>query len=143
MMILENKKLRLELDGSGRILSLENKAGGKSNVIDAPTDIFFMVLDDAQSQCKETLVYACAQEFSATQVSATEATFTASDLQIDNGRPDAGHVDITVTLRVTLEDDKVSFTADIDNNTEMRVTDFEYPRIGVIKTLGDGNPALF
>lgn len=26
MMILENKKLRLELDGSGRILSLENKA---------------------------------------------------------------------------------------------------------------------
>ena len=143
MMILENKKLRLELDGSGRILSLENKAGGKSNVIDAPTDIFFMVLDDAQSQCKETLVYACAQEFSATQVSATEATFTASDLQIDNGRPDAGHVDITVTLRVILEDDKVSFTADIDNNTEMRVTDFEYPRIGVIKTLGDGNPALF
>lgn len=141
MIILENEKLRLELDESGRILSLENKAGGKPNIIDAPTDSFFMVLDDGQ--CKETLVFAHAQSFTATKVSATAASFTACDLLTDNGRADAGRADISITLNIALAGDQVSFTADIDNKTDMRITDFEYPRIGVIKSLGDGKPTLY
>ena len=144
MITIQSSKLRLGLDEAGRICSLEDLAAGGANIIESPADgAFFLVLDDAASQCKETLVWADAQAVTCIHADECSASFAVKGLQTDNGRPDAGIADISLTLHVKAEDDQLSFTADIDNRTDMRITDFVYPRLGKIRSLGDGTPALY
>ena len=144
MITIQSSKLRLGLDEAGRICSLEDLAAGGANIIESPADgAFFLVLDDAASQCKETLVWADAQAVTCIHADACSASFAVKGLQTDNGRPDAGIADISLTLHVKAEDDQLSFTADIDNRTDMRITDFVYPRLGKIRSLGGGTPALY
>ncbi|MBQ8510369.1 MAG: hypothetical protein IJ493_10740 [Clostridia bacterium] len=145
MMLIENESLRLGLDESGRIVSLSGKSGGMTELIDTPAeDFFYMTLADtsAKDTCKEILVWAHEQEVFASRTD-TSADFRIERLKIDNGRDDAGWADISVTFHVTLDGENIIFNADIDNRTDLLITDFEYPRVGVIKSLGDGKPTLF
>jgi hypothetical protein len=141
-MKLENKFLRISFDGNGRLISFENKALGQGNIISSPTDDCFM-MTLANDRCKEILVFGHEQTVVESSFSEDTAIFKFDRLKIDNGRNDAGYAEISVNLYVKLEDDNVIFTADIDNRTDLLITDFEYPRIGSIKSLGDGKPTLF
>ena len=49
---------------------------------------------------------------------------------------------MTIVFHVRLDGEKVVFTADVYNRTDMRILDFQYPRIGVVKSIGDGKPSL-
>ena len=81
MIILENDKLRLGLDETGRIVSFENKAAGKANIIESPADgAFFLVLDNSETQCKENLVWANAQDIRVGKVTDTTASFVMDSL---------------------------------------------------------------
>lgn len=138
-MILENSKLRVELDDSARIISLVEKEVGV-NVIDSPAEDPFMLIL-ASDRCKENIAFGGAQKLTASS-DGTSACFHADRLKLDNGRDDAGFAELSLDLRVRLDGEDIIFTADLDNKSGMRVIDFEYPRVGVIKSLGDGKPSL-
>ncbi|MBE6931623.1 MAG: hypothetical protein E7463_15245 [Ruminococcaceae bacterium] len=141
MITLENNNLRIDFDERGRITSLRLKSDGNREILDHPAPYsFFMNLAD--DRCKECLVFEENQEIRA-DVSENRVSFHMERLKIDNGRKDAGFADISLTLHAALEDDSVVFTADVDNRTDSYVLDFEYPNVGVIKTLGHGKPTLF
>ena len=139
-MILENSKLLAEFDEKARLVRLIDSSNG-INVIEKPTDDAFRLIL-ADDRCKENIVFGGAQDFRA-EKQGDRLVFTTESLSIDNGRADSGKVDLTLSLCVTLDGDRLSFTAKIANQTDMRILDFEYPRLGVIKTLGDGKPTLF
>ena len=140
-MKLENEYLSLELDESGRITRLGNKQTGAENIIDAPVcDQFMMILSD--DSCREIIVWGHEQTIRS-EFTADSAAFILRQLKLDNGRSDAGYADISVTLNIRLDGEDIIFTADIDNRTDMMITDFEYPRVGIIKSLGDGKPTLY
>ena len=89
-MILENSKLRVELDDSSRIISLVEKEIGV-NVIDSPAqDPFMLIL--ASDRCKENIAFGGAQELTANS-DGKSACFHADRLKLDNGRDDAGFAD--------------------------------------------------
>lgn len=139
-MLLENSKLRVELDGSARIISLTDKKTGV-NIIDSPAeDGFFLNLAD--SRCKENLAFGHDQTLIASQNGDT-ISFRTDRLKLDCGRTDELYVDFGLTLNVTLDGEDIIFTAELDDRAGMRVLDFEYPRVGVIKSLGDGKPSLY
>ena len=139
-MLLENSKLRVELDGSARIISLTDKKTGV-NIIDSPAeDGFFLNLAD--SRCKENLAFGHDQTLTASQNGDT-ISFCTDRLKLDCGRTDELYVDFGLTLNVTLDGEDIIFTAELDDRAGMRVLDFEYPRVGIIKSLGDGKPSLY
>lgn len=140
-MKLENKFLRLSFDDGGRLISIKNNKSGGANIISTPAnDCFMMTLAD--EKCKEIIVWGHEQTAEAT-FSEDTASFKFKRLKLDNGRADAGFADISLTLYVKLDDENIIFTAGIENKTDMLITDFEYPRVGAIKSLGDGKPTLF
>lgn len=139
-MLLENSKLRVELDGSARIISLIDKSIGV-NIIDAPAqDGFFLNLAD--DRCKENLAFGHSQSLTASQDGNT-VSFHTDRLKLDCGRTDELYIDFGLTLNVTLDGENIIFTAELDDRAGMRVLDFEYPRVGIIKSLGDGKPSLY
>lgn len=138
-MILENSKLRVELDDFARITSLVDKATGV-NIIDSPAEDPFMLIL-ASERCKENIVFGHDQQLTC-EADQLSAHFKADRLKFDNGRADAGYADLSLTLNIRLDGEDIIFTADLDNRTDMRVIDFEYPRVGIIKSLGDGKPSL-
>ncbi len=139
-MILENEKLIAGFDDGAGLTKLIDKSNGH-NVIEKPAaDPFTLILGD--DRCKENIVFGSAQTMKAEKHGQT-LTFHTEKLKIDNGRSDAGEIDFGLTLRVTLDGDRLSFTADLENRSGTRVLDFEYPRVGIIKSLGDGKPSLF
>lgn len=139
--VLENQYMRVELSERGRMISLQHKADGGRELIEAPTPrSFFMNLAD--ECCKEILVMEEKQEIVA-RGGGERASFTIERLVTEPSFEKYGVVDISLTLHVALEGDSLLFTADVDNRTDMYVLDFEYPCVGAIKSLGAGKPTLY
>ena len=139
MIRLESASLSLSLEDNGTIVSLIHKQIGE-NVISIPASAFF--LNFADENCKENLVWAEEQEIVGIKTDEYSADFSVSKLKIDNGRADAGYIDCSVVLHVRLQDEKIVFSADVDNSSGMRILDFQYPCLGKIKTIGNGKPSL-
>ena len=134
-MILENDCLRLALDGSGRIISFADKRSGVNIIAEPVRDPFMLTL--VSDDCKENIVWGGAQSDCKARIDpdACRAEFLFDRLAIDNGRADAVYADISVKFIVSLDGDHVDFTAEIDNRGDYMISDFEYPRVGKIKSL--------
>ncbi|MEG0767987.1 MAG: hypothetical protein RR482_09740, partial [Clostridia bacterium] len=135
MKYLQNDVLRLGLDDHGALVWLENLRSGLGNVIQTPTDgLFRMVLQHGENW--EDVVFASEQSCEVT-VQDTSAKVMMHGLKTCDGMHD-----IHVTLTLRLEGTRMCFDAEIDNRADVLVTDFYYPRIGAIRTLGRGKPDL-
>ncbi len=131
---LENACLSAEFDDRGRLTEL---ACSEYNVIDSPAaDSFRLVFRKGGNW--ENVVFGHEQEFN-TDLSGDELRFHAERLRCRDG----SSAEIALTLVVKLTEDRLRFWAEIDNRDEdALITDFEYPNVGVIKSLGGGKPAL-
>ena len=131
---LENACLSAEFDDRGRLTEL---ACSEYNVIDSPAaDSFRLVFRKGGNW--ENVVFGHEQEFN-TDLSGDELRFHAERLRCRDG----SSAEIALTLVVKLTEDRLRFWAEIDNRDEdALITDFEYPNVGVIKSLGGGKQAL-
>ena len=134
-MKLENDCLRLALDGSGRIISFADKRSGVNIIAEPVRDPFMLTL--VSDDCMENIVWGGAQSDCKARIDpdACRAEFLFDRLAIDNGRADAGYADISIKFIVSLDGSYVDFTAEIDNRGDYMISDFEYPRVGKIKSL--------
>lgn len=130
--------MALGFDERGRIAWLENCHGQAGNVIDKPADDLFMV-NLKMGECWENPAWGHDQK----------PEIQAGDHRIELVYPSLyiAHrkesVDIGLRLTILLEGEMLRFEAEIDNRTEAcEVIDFEYPRIGIIKSLAGGKPSL-
>jgi hypothetical protein len=132
---LENEYLSVRFDDQGCLVGLENKKAGNGNIIDSPArDSFRMVCKQGQNW--ESRVLAHEQEWQVVQ-SGLKIEFTTKRLQTADGP-----VPVAVRLGAELKGENLVFTASIDNQSDVLVTDFAYPQVGVIKSLAGGKPAL-
>ena len=139
--VLENEFMSVTLSERGRILSIVHKTCGNIELIDSPHNAsFFMNL--MGENCKEILVYENNQEITATG-NDTCVSFHMDKLVTEFGIGKYRDEDIALTLHVRLEGDSLLFSADVDNRTDLYIGDFEYPNVGVIKSLGNGKPTLY
>lgn len=131
---LENKSLAAEFDGQGRLTYL---SGTERNVIASPAEASFRMVFRKDGNW-ENVIYGSGQDFAVTQ-SQNELRFHAPVLCCWNG----SSVNISLTLVACLEEDSLRFRAEICNQEEgALVTDFEYPYVGLVKSLDGGTPAL-
>jgi len=140
MIILENESIKAIFDERGRLTSYVHKEEDLELLASPARNSFFMNLSG--DGCFETLVEEEEQEIIATHT-ALSASFHMNRLKTDRGRKEKQYVDISLTLHVKIEGESLLFTADVNNRTDLYITDFEYPRVGVIKTLGNGKPTLY
>ncbi|MDR2114761.1 MAG: DUF6259 domain-containing protein [Planctomycetaceae bacterium] len=129
---LEDEQFCLEVDNSGRIIRLENKLSGKGNIITRPTNgIFKMVCKQGENW--ETVIDPEHQTYKITK---TENTI---QIVIDHVKTDKSSTDLTLTMNITLKEGTLHFGAEFDNReNDLTVVEFCYPRIAVIKSLGNG-----
>ncbi len=134
MLELSNGILRLSLDEQGRLTALENLKTGKGNIINQPAFLFRAILKNGENW--EDV--ACAQNAEATvRLDGQQAVISVAALNTRMGRQE-----IAITLRLWLDGEQVHFGAEIANHSQTTVTDFFYPCIGEIRTLGEGKPGL-
>ncbi|MGI5877488.1 MAG: hypothetical protein ACOX7W_02640, partial [Christensenellales bacterium] len=127
MIELNNSFLTAGFDEKGRLVHFENNRAGHGNVIEYPAaGIFKMVLKRGSNW--ENVAYPADQTYEVAK-KGEEVTITVRGLAVRDG-----HLDVTVTMRAWLEDEKLCFAADIDNRSDATVVDFMFPRIGVMKT---------
>ena len=131
---IQNAFLTLSLDEKGRLVELYNHASGMHNVISHPRSLFHTILKNRTNW--EEVAYADDAEFTVT-TKEDQATIHVTALNTRQS-----HVEIDMTLTITLDGEKVLFDADIDNIGEATVTDFYYPCVGGIESLGAGAPSL-
>jgi hypothetical protein len=132
---LENESLIARFDGQGRLTWLENKQAGYGNVIAAPAaDSFKLVFQQGENW--ENVVFGSEQSYQVVQ-SDGKIDFWVNSVKTQDGR-----ASLKVKLSVSLTGEDLVFDAVIDNQADAWVTDFEYPQVGVIKSLAGGKPAL-
>jgi hypothetical protein len=131
---LTNPLITAEFDSQGRLTALQKNGG--ENIIAAPAeDSFQMVF------CKgtdwENTVFGHEQDF---QVEQDGNTLCFRCKSVHTKRIDA---QITVALRVALEDGQLLYTAELQNQDDVLITDFTYPFTGEVGTIGTKKaPAL-
>lgn len=138
MLQLKNEFMQMEADENGRIIFLANCQGKKKNVIQRPEPDLFLV-NIKKGDCWENPVWGHDQK--------PETKITGNSMEISYPSLMISHtnetVDIGLRLFITLKGEEIRFDAEIDNRTQnCEVTDFEFPRIGQIKSLGSGVPSL-
>ncbi|NLE12383.1 MAG: hypothetical protein GX628_01760 [Clostridiales bacterium] len=141
--ILQNEYLRVSVNGNAALTSLCNLKGDGKNVIDAPADEgFFACLAFRETERFENFICGSRQSWKIVQEGNT-ITFSADRLIYSDGLSDDCVADVSLILKIELRGEDLLFTADVDNRTDAYFTDFEFPRVGEIRTLGDGIPTLF
>ena len=138
---LKNRFLEAVFDGEARLVSLRRTDGG--NILTRPADEGFLaVLAFVEKERLENIAPGSRQKW---KVRATRKAveYTAGQLVYSDGLRDDNIAECKITLRVELKDEELVFTSQVENGTDAYITDFEYPRIGEVKTLGDGVPTLF
>ena len=105
---IQNAFLTLSLDEKGRLVELYNHASGMHNVISHPRSLFHTILKNRTNW--EEVAYADDAEFTVT-TKEDRATIHVTALNTRQS-----HVEIDMTLTITLDGEKVLFDADIDNN---------------------------
>ena len=135
MLNLTNGTIRLSLDEQGRLTALENLKTGKGNVIDRPAHLFRTVLKTGEDW--EDVAFAKDAELTV-RAQGEEAVIEVKSLNTYLGRKD-----VRMTLTIRLCGEQVRFDAVIDNRSDSTLTDFFYPCVGEIRTLGEaGKPGL-
>ena len=126
---LESQNMRIGFDAQARLVML---AIAEGNIISAAPETSFRMIFKRGENWENTVVSA-GQEFTVT--AEKNALLFHTDTLIHSG----GTVDIGLTLTARLDGDTVRFSAEIDNREpDAWVTDFEYPYIGVVRTLSEG-----
>ncbi|MDD5603080.1 MAG: DUF6259 domain-containing protein [Eubacteriales bacterium] len=135
MISIKNQYLTAGFDDNGRIICLENNDSGYGNIIDYPAaGIFKMVLKRGDNW--ENIVYPRDQLYEVKK-EANQVVITVKKVAV-RGKT----FDVTLIMRIWLEQEKLCFTADIDNRSDTTVVDFMFPCIGVIRSLAGGKPNL-
>ncbi len=124
---LENQNIQIGFDGQAR-LSLLSMGGG--NAIAAPSSTSFKLVFKKGENWENTVVSG-GQSFTVREEPGA-VTFTARTLEYSGGTAQIG-----LRLTVRLDGEHLRFSAEIDNREpDAWVTDFEYPYIGVVRSLG-------
>lgn len=132
---LEDNLLKVVIDASGRIVHLENKTAKQGNVIASPEGLFKMVCKRGENW--EDVVFADKQKYNVTK------TGNAVKVTVDQVVTRDATSQVGIVMTVSLTNGKLAFEAEINNRQPgLMVTDFIYPQVGVMKTLGGGKPGL-
>lgn len=134
MISIRNPYLSLSLDDKGRIIELSNHSAGGGNIIARPTALFHTIIQNGTNW--EEVAYADDAELT------VSACGNSAIISVSALNTRQSHFDIEMTLTLTLDGEKVLFDAEINNTTDTMITDFFYPCIGAIKSLGAGEPDL-
>ena len=138
MVKISNGRMVIGVDGAGRMACLENCHSGVGNVIERPADDFFMI-NVKKGDCWENPAWGHDQKPVITAAK-DRITISYPSLYVAHLKAE---IDIGLEMVLSFEGDMVRFDASIDNRTEdCEVIDFEFPRIGIIKRLKKGKPAL-
>ena len=137
MFELKNKFLKAAFDEQGRIIVLENLREGTGNIIEKPAEHAFL-LNCKKGENWENPAFGHKQRFRSEQKENSITYYCDSLFTRD------GEIPISLKLIIRLEDEDLLFDAQIINTGyDLLVTDFEYPKIGIIKQIGGKEPALF
>ena len=141
MFTLKNKCIEAEFDKEARIVSLKRAEG--VNVINRPADEGFRaVMAFVKKERLENLAVGSRQKWKV-RATKTKLEFVTDTLVYSDGLRDDNVAPCKVVLRVELVNDALVFTSEVENGTDAYFIDFEFPRIGEVKNLGDGIPTLF
>lgn len=132
---LENEFLTAKFDESGRVIYLKNNKSDKDNVISSPAENSFKLVFKKGENWENT-VLAKDQKFKVKQKD-NLLEFTAKKIKTFNLT-----TEIDIQLKIALKGEDLIFDAEISNSEDALITDFEYPNIGVIKSLAGGKPSL-
>lgn len=133
---LENEFLIAGFDDQGRLIHLENKKGQDGNIIDSPAEGCFCLIFK-KGQNWENVAFGKNQNFIITRGDNSIEFFINKIVVRDFT------ANISLKMSVALEDENLIFDAEIVNNEDgALITDFNYPNIGVVKTLAGGKPSL-
>ena len=141
MFTLKNKYIEAVFDGAARLLSLKRKGG--ENILTRPADEGFRaVMAFVKKERLENLAVGSRQQW---KVNSTGKTleYVTDSLVYSDGLRDDNVAPCKVVLRVELEGEALVFSSEVENGTEAHFIDFEFPRVGELKDLGDGIPTLF
>lgn len=133
MIMLDNGKVRVDVDEMGRIAFLSTP--DMQNVISTPVDLFHANVHLGDNW--ENSIFEKDQQI---KVSASENCITVS---CDQLMAKDGILDISVKLVISANDDKLNFESEIDNRSSATVVDWYYPCIGRIDQLDDGVMSLY
>ncbi len=134
MVSIRNEYLSLSLDEKGHLVELANHKAGGGNIIARPVPLFHTILQNGNNW--EEVAYADNAELT------VSATGQQAFIRVSALNTRQSHFEMEITLTLSLVGERVLFDAEIVNPTDATVTDFFYPCIGGIRSLGAGAPSL-
>ncbi|MBQ7652222.1 MAG: hypothetical protein IJS15_14770 [Victivallales bacterium] len=141
MFTLKNKYIEAKFDENARLVSLKRK--GSDNIILRPANEGFRaVMAFVKKERLENLAVGSRQSWKVNSTN-KKLEFVTEKLIYSDGLRDDNVAPCKVVLRVELEGEAFVFTSEVENGTEAHFIDFEFPRVGELKDLGDGIPTLF
>lgn len=131
-MLLQNDKITLSMNERGEIEAL-SMAGGR-NIIARPTGLFRAVLHKGDNwECT-----AVARD----QQLRVEADGDTLRLTVDALQTSEGSLPVSIRMQVKLEEDRLRFSAELENHSDAVVDEWIYPRVGVIEDMEGQQPDL-
>lgn len=140
--LLKNEFLSATFNDKGVIIGLENLQECKGNIIASP-DADGFVINFALDGCYENIGRGRDQSVYTISNGDNSLSFVCEELKYSNGRADDNYIGITAVFTVTLKQDKLVFSAQIKNPTDAMINDVEFPRLGLISSLGSDGLKLF
>lgn len=139
MHTIANSILTAAFDDGGRLVTFHTTDLEPQNLL-ATLPAFTFRMTTQLGDCKENLVTSAEQSPAITSDGQSFVCHYDSLLSFDGQR--TTELAIRLTLRATLQNDQLIFSAEIDNQSAARILDFTYPCVGPIRTLGGSAPAL-
>lgn len=134
MVTIGNASVSLRLDDKGRITHLQNLKAGGGNIISRPVALFHAIIQNGNNW--EEIAPGADAELTVS-ASGNQALVHITALNTRKHR-----FNVEIKLFIALEAEKALFSAEIINHDNVTLTDFYYPCIGAISTLGNGRPGL-
>lgn len=129
---LENDRLRLAIDSNGALVELVNKAAdGARNYIAEPAPGFWHLIF-RRGMSLENVVVAEAQPCRVEQPAADVLRVSVDGLRHRHER-----LDVKLAFTIRLEHGAFTWTAEVDNRSDVEITEFFFPELGAIRSLGD------
>jgi hypothetical protein len=129
---LENERLALAIDANGAVVELCNKAVQPAHNYIAGLTPGFWHLIFRRGMCLENVVAAEAQQYRVERPAADVLRVTVDELRCRHER-----LPVKITFTVRLAGDALVWSAQIDNRSDVEITEFSFPELGAIRTLGD------
>ena len=141
MFKLKNNFIEAVFDNEARLVSLKRK-GGENILTRTADEGFRAVMAFVKKERLENLAVGSRQQWRVNSTS-KKLEYVTDSLVYSDGLRDDNVAPCKVVLRVELEGEALVFTSEVENGTEAHFIDFEFPRVGELKDLGDGIPTLF